>query len=94
MRYSDICKVCKMTKKKMKKFLQKFADTYLRNGLRDLIQIWNVHGLPFVETNSTVNLVPFGEDITELWICENHDYVVPPVNILTLFVHAPFSWAA
>ena len=30
-------------KKKTKKFkLQKFADSYLRNNLTDLIQIWNV----------------------------------------------------
>ena len=46
-----------------------------------------------MEANSTVNLVPFGEDITELWMRENCDFVVP-VNMLTPFVHAPFSWAA
>jgi len=27
-------------KKKMKKFLQNFADSYLGNGLRDLLEIW------------------------------------------------------
>ena len=26
-------------------------------------------------------------------MCENRDFVVP-VNILTTFAHAPFSWAA
>ena len=45
-----------------------------------------------MEANATVNLVPFGEDITELRICENCDFVVP-VNILTMFVHAPSCWA-
>jgi len=45
-----------------------------------------------VEANSTTNLVPFGWDITELRLCENCDLDVP-VNILTPFVHAPFSWA-
>ena len=29
-------------KRKRKKFLRKFADSYLGNGLRDLIQIYNV----------------------------------------------------
>jgi len=46
-----------------------------------------------MEANSTVNLVPFGSAITELQMRENRDFVVP-VNMLTLFVHAPFSWAA
>ena len=45
-----------------------------------------------MEANSIVNLVPFGEGITELWIRENRDLVVP-VNILTLSVHILFSWA-
>ena len=46
-----------------------------------------------MKANSTVNLVPFGLDIKELWIRENRYFVVP-VNILTLFVRPPFSWAA
>ena len=50
-------------------------------------------GLPCMEANSTVNLVPFGEDIKELRMCENLDFV-PPVNILAPFACAPFSWAA
>ena len=77
--------------RKTKKFLQNFADSYFKNGLRDVIQIWNVHGLPDIEANCTVTLVPFGEDITELWMCENHDFVIP-VNILTPFAHALFCW--
>ena len=44
--YSDFCKVCEMTKKKkkkkMKKFLRNFVDSYLGNGLRDLVKIWNI----------------------------------------------------
>ena len=47
-------------------------------------------GLPFMEANSTVNLVLFWEDIMELRIRENRNFVVP-VDILTLFAHAPFS---
>ena len=35
--YSDFCKVCK--KKKQKKLLGNFADSYLANVLRNLIQI-------------------------------------------------------
>jgi len=50
-------------------------------------------GLPFMEANSIVNLVPFGEDIMELQIHKNHDFIVP-VNILNPFAHAPLSWAA
>jgi len=50
-------------------------------------------GLSWVEGTSTVNLVPLGSDITELWLHENRNFVVP-VNILTSFVCAPFSWAA
>ena len=45
-----------------------------------------------MEANSTVNLVPFGEDIMELKIRENHDFVVP-VNILIPFVHTTCIWA-
>jgi len=44
-------------------------DSHLRNGLRDFIQIWNVASL--LEANFTVNLVPSGEDITELRMREN-----------------------
>ena len=46
-----------------------------------------------MEANSVVNLVPFGEGILELQICENCTFAVP-VNILTPFAYAPFSWAA
>ena len=46
-----------------------------------------------MEANSTVNLVPLGQSITELQMRENRDFVVP-VNILTTFACAPFSWAA
>ena len=49
--------------------------------------------LPFMVANSTVNLVPFGQNITELWMHKNRDFVVP-VNIHTLFERASFSWAA
>jgi len=38
-------------------------------------------GLPCTEANSTANLVPFGEDIMELQIC---DFVVP-VYINTVY---------
>ena len=50
-------------------------------------------GLPCMKANSTVNLMPFGEDIMELWMRENHGSVIR-VNILTLFVLTPLSWAA
>ena len=40
--YSDLRKVCEKKKEKTKKFLQNFADSYLWNGLRDLIKIWNL----------------------------------------------------
>ena len=50
-------------------------------------------GLPRVEANSTVNLVPYGLGITELWMRKNCDFIVL-VNILTPLVHALFSWAA
>ena len=40
--YSDLRKVFEKKKKKNKKFLQNFADTYLGNGLRNLIKIWNL----------------------------------------------------
>jgi len=84
-----VCELKKKKKKeKTKRFLQKFADLYLGNGLEDLI-MW----LLFMEANSTVNLVPFGEDIAELRIGENCDFVVP-VNILTPLVHTLFSTAA
>ena len=43
-----------------------------------------------MEVNSTVNLVPFGENIMELRMCENHDFVVR-VNIFAPFASAPFS---
>ena len=46
-----------------------------------------------MEANSTVNLVPFGVAITKLEMRENRFFVVP-VNILTPFAHAPFSWVA
>ena len=48
--------------------------------------------LPCIKANFIVNLVPFGEDITEPRMCENCDFAVP-VDILTLFVHTPFSWS-
>ena len=48
-------------------------------------------GLAWVEGTSTVNLVPFGTGITELWMHKNHYFVVS-VNILTPFACAPFSW--
>ena len=68
-------------KKKKMKFLQKFADSYVDgNGLKCFIQIWNVAS------------AKFGEDIMELWVCENCNFVVP-VNILTSFAYALFSWA-
>ena len=50
-------------------------------------------GLTWVESTSTVNLVPFGLGITELQMHENCEFVVP-VNILTLFVRTLFSEAA
>ena len=64
-----------------KKKMEKFADSYVDgNGLRGFIQIWNVAS------------AKFGEDIMELWVYENCDFVVP-VNILTSFAYALFSWA-
>ena len=66
--------------KEEKKPKKNFADLYLGNGLRDIMQIWNVAS----EANFTVNLVPFGLDITELQMHKNHNFVVP-VNILTPF---------
>ena len=39
-------------------------------------------GLPFIKANSTVNLMLFGKDITELWIRENRDFIVP-VSVCT-----------
>ena len=72
---------------KMKKFLQLISRKRLEGFYSNL-----ECGLPFMEANSTVNLVLFGEDIMELWIRENHNRVVP-VNILIPFAHALFSWA-
>ena len=46
-------------------------------------------GLPFMEANSSVNLVPFGKDIMELRIRANRNFIVP-VNTLTPFAHASF----
>ena len=37
-------------------------------------------------------MVSFEEDITDLRMCENRDFVVP-VNILTPFARVPFSCA-
>ena len=51
------------------------------------------YGLPWVEANSTVNLVPFGIRIMELQMCENCNFVAP-VNIPTPFACTLFSWAA
>ena len=48
----------KLMKKTSKELLWRFVDSYLVNGLRDLIQICNVASR--VEANCTVNLVPFG----------------------------------
>ena len=42
-----------------------------------------------MKANLTVNFVPFGEDITELWMLEICDFVAP-VNILTLFACTPY----
>ena len=46
-----------------------------------------------MEANSIVNLVRFGENIIELQIHENCNFFIP-VNILTPFAHALFSWVA
>ena len=40
--YSHLRKVCEKKKKKTKKFLRNFADSYLGNVLRDLLKIWNL----------------------------------------------------
>ena len=73
--------------KKTKKILWNSTDLYLGNGLRDIMQIWNVAS----EANFTVNLVPFGLDITELQMHKNHNFVVP-VNILTPFTRTRATW--
>jgi len=54
--------------------------------LRNLIE----YGLPCMEANSTVNLVPFGLDIMELWMHENHDFVVPVIYIHSIYMHLVF----
>jgi len=40
--YGRKCKVCKMKKKKTKKFFRNFAHLYLGIGWCNLLQIWNV----------------------------------------------------
>ena len=50
-------------------------------------------GLPLVEGTFIINLMPLGSSIMELRMRENREFVVP-VNILTLFACAPFSWSA
>ena len=73
--------------RKAKKFLQKFADSYLRKDLRNLSQIWNM-------------VFPL-QKLTPLYIwyhldnvSQSYRYVFTvPVNILTLFARTPLSWA-
>ena len=65
-----------------------FTGSYLIQGSYSNLEC----GFPCMEANSTVNLVPLGEGIMELRVCENCDFVVP-VSILIPFVCAPFSWA-
>ena len=74
----------------MKKKHGNFYEYYLGNRLRDLVKIYVEFGLTCLEANSTANLVSFGSDITELWMHENSDFVVP-VNIFTPFACTPFS---
>jgi len=78
----------KKKKKKKKKFLRYFADSYLGNGSRDFVKNLK-RGLPYMEANSTVKWVLFGQNITELRMHENHDFVVPD-DILAPFAHVPF----
>ena len=42
-------------------------------------------------SNSTEDFVPFG--CNKIQMHENHNFVLP-VNKVTAFTHAPFSWAA
>ena len=89
--YESYTKCEKKNKEKTKKKI--FNEILLTRILRDLLK-FEICPPPCVEeANSTVNLVSFGKGIVEVWMHENHDFVVP-VNILTPFVRPPFSWAA
>jgi len=84
--YSNFAKCAKRRKNK-----EIFFKSYLRNGWRNFLQIWNM-ALPWVEGTSVVNLVLFRSDIMELHMCKNCSFVLP-VNMLTLFGCVLFSWA-
>ena len=58
--YSNFAKCAKRRKNK-----EIFFKSYLRNGWRNFLQIWNM-ALPWVEGTSVVNLVLFRSDIMEL----------------------------
>jgi len=92
--YGSFLQVCEKKKKtqKTKENERLFEGLYFRNGWRDLLQIWYV----------------FSPDMPapaqQIWSClvkrqmrmqmRIKSYFVLHVNILTLCVYAPFSWAA
>ena len=83
-----------MTKKKKKrKFFEEISRLISRKQHEGSLYSNLECGLPCMEATYNVNLVLFREDITELWMCENRNFVVP-VNALTPFARALFSWAA
>ena len=85
--YSDFFKVCEMIRKKKEKKNQDIFMKICRLISREWLEGSDSNlecGLPCMEANSTVNLVLFEVDITKL----------VPVNVLTPFACAPFSWAA
>jgi len=88
--YRDLCKVCEEKKKKRIIFFESLTAYILgmAEGIFFKFLMWPSQ----VKGTSTVNLVPFGSGITELWMHKNCDFVVP-VNVLTLFACGPFSWA-
>ena len=70
---------------KMKKFLCWLISQKWLEGSYSNFE-W---GLLCMKANTTVNLILFGWDITEIRMCENRNFVLP-VNILTLLAHTVF----
>jgi len=83
--YSAFCKVCEKKNTKKKQFFLKVWLLVSREWLKSNFEC----GLPKVESNSMVNFVPFRSKFTELYMCENCDFVVP-VNILIPFASPVF----
>ena len=73
----------------MNKFLKTYV--YFQNGWHDLLQIWYVF---FTDMPAPAQQFRFAWSMTmELRMCVR-SYFVLRVNISTLCMHAPFSWAA